>query len=268
MAVDALAYYRDGAWEEIAPKPGWRCFIEDQNALLAYTGAAWAALAGERERRLLFTPGGDGVVSIYRIDAARVQNPRTVAISSIASDVITLTTTDAGLFFQDALMKNVSYARIWNISKSPEQPAWVKEQPASNQLKVLDAAALSGWSAGETIQIGDPTSITPNRCIALDISPMLQAVLGRVFRQSGVLGKIAAQASGAVQADAAITENGVSGSFNGVKSFTAGEYNAGQFTAPCSVLSPVSNSNLVFVRESVSGTNMLTASVNVVGVWV
>jgi hypothetical protein len=42
MADHALAYFRDGAWEEIAPREGWLAFVKDGDQLLYYTGAAWA----------------------------------------------------------------------------------------------------------------------------------------------------------------------------------------------------------------------------------
>lgn len=45
MANGALAYYRDGAWEEIAPREGWLAFVKDEDALLHYDGAAWALFA-------------------------------------------------------------------------------------------------------------------------------------------------------------------------------------------------------------------------------
>lgn len=45
MANEALAYYRDGAWEEIAPREGWLAFVRDADQLLHYTGAAWALFA-------------------------------------------------------------------------------------------------------------------------------------------------------------------------------------------------------------------------------
>jgi hypothetical protein len=41
MGDAALAYYRDGAWEEIAPREGWLAFVQDSDQLLFYTGAAW-----------------------------------------------------------------------------------------------------------------------------------------------------------------------------------------------------------------------------------
>jgi hypothetical protein len=267
MADGAIAYYRDGVWEQLTPKSGWHCVAADTQTLYVRSASSWWSAAANNERRLLFTPGGDGVVSIYRIETTRVQNPRTASISSISGDTITLTTSDAGLFFNHALMANVSYVRIWNTTKSPDQSAWVKAQPAANQLQVVSAAGLSGWGAGETIQIGDPTDQTPNRCIALDISPMMQTVLGRVFRQSGVLSKVQAQGVG-ITAQTQLSEAGVTGGFQIVASFTDGTLNAGQATIPCSVRSPVSNSNLVFVRELVTGTAFGVSAVSIVGLWV
>lgn len=118
MADGALAYYRDGVWEELTPKAGWRCYVEDAKALLTRDASAWTRVWANDEHRIVFTPGGDGVVSIFRIDTTRAQNPRTATISSISTDTITLTTSDAGLMF-GANMAGVSYARIWNTSKTP-----------------------------------------------------------------------------------------------------------------------------------------------------
>jgi hypothetical protein len=267
FAEGALAYWRDGVWEELTPKPGWRAFVEDEDALYARTATGWSKLAAADERRLIFTPGGDGVVSIYRIDTARVQNPRAATISSIAGDVITLGAAEAGLFFTQSYMAGVAYARIWNISKTPNQPAWVKASPAADQLQVLDAAAIAGWSSSETIQIGDPTDQTPGRVIALDISPMMQTVLGRVFRQKGVLLKALVEGVG-VQAVLDTTETGLSGSFSGMRSESSGSRLSGQYTQFCSVQSPASESNLLFVREAATGAGMSIALLSTVGLWV
>jgi hypothetical protein len=43
MANEALAYYVDGAWQEIAPREGWLAFVRDTNQFRNYDGAAWAA---------------------------------------------------------------------------------------------------------------------------------------------------------------------------------------------------------------------------------
>lgn len=45
MGDHALAYYRDGAWEEIAPREGWLAYVKDSDQLVRYAGAAWALFA-------------------------------------------------------------------------------------------------------------------------------------------------------------------------------------------------------------------------------
>lgn len=45
MADHALAYWRDGTWEEIAPRHGWRAYVCDLDVLVAFDGAAWANVA-------------------------------------------------------------------------------------------------------------------------------------------------------------------------------------------------------------------------------
>ena len=77
-------------------------------------GATGAALS-----QLALNAGGDGISSVYRIDAAREQNPRTAVINVVAGDLITLTTATAGLFFDAERMTGVCYVRIWNTSKTP-----------------------------------------------------------------------------------------------------------------------------------------------------
>jgi hypothetical protein len=201
---------------------------------------------------ILFTPGGDGIVSIYRVNPECGQNPRSAAIASVTSDIITLTTSDAALFF-DAIMENVSYLRIWNLSKSPEESAWVKASPGTDQLQVLDAANIAAWEAGDTIQAGDPTSITPGRCITLDISPMLVNLFGQAFRQRGIVVKanILAGTGGSEGDTIAISPTGSGGSFVGASSLPS---SSGVTIIACTELSPLSNSNLVRIRETISGT--------------
>jgi hypothetical protein len=213
---------------------------------------------------LIFTPGGDGQVSIYRNDAARAQNPRTATIASVSGDLITLSTPDAPLFFH-AFMGGVCYLRVWNVTKIPAQPAWVKAAPSGSTLQVLEAAALAGWGTGETVQVGDPTDVTPNRVVALDISPMLQNVLGGVFRQSGILCKANAHGVGGALA---LSPAGVIGSFVTVNATDSGQGVGGLIVVPCTQTSPVSNSNLVFLREGVAAGHQLgSTGLSAIGVF-
>jgi hypothetical protein len=223
------------------------------------------ATSGHRVLGLVPTPGGDGTVSVWRSDTARSDNPRTATISSISGDIITLTTSDAEKFGRfSGMMANCAYVRIWNTSKSPEEPAWLMAAPSSTTIKVVDSAAIAGWTNGETLRLGDPAGIAPTASFALDISPMLQNVLGAVFRQSGVLARLVAVGSGSGMT-ISISEAAVAGSLMAVKSFPDGTLQSAQVMIPCSVLSPISNSNLIFIREQGS---LATAAVNVVGVYV
>jgi hypothetical protein len=187
-------------------------------------------------------------------------------VVGIAGDVVSLSAAISDQFFA-ASMAGVAWLRIWNISRSPAQPAWIKAAPAATQLRVIAAASVTGWLAGDTVQLGDPTSVVPTRCIALDISPMLQNVLGAVFRQSGILLKMAVGGMAAdTQLDASAA--GVAGSFANCFGTADGRLTSIQAAVACSELSPVSNSNLVFIRETATGSTLGITILSSVAVYV
>ncbi|TCT02500.1 uncharacterized protein DUF2793, partial [Tepidamorphus gemmatus] len=247
-----IARYQDGQWRSFLPGEGWRAWVADEARDYVLSAGAWLPLARAGTAGLLFTPGA---TTFYRIDTSSGQNPRTALIQSISGDTITLTTSVASQFFTSAFMTDVSYARIWNTTKDPIEPAWVRAQPAANQLQVLSAASIAGWANGETIQIGDPETVTPNRCIALDISPMMQAILGQVFPQAGIVVK-AALAAATANDFLDISPNGATGTFvKAARCYVAGGTGENATTViSCTEPSPVSNSNLVFIRESIATT--------------
>jgi hypothetical protein len=181
-----------------------------------------------------------------------------------AATSITLSSADAPLFFH-AFMAGVCYLRVWNVSKVPAQPAWVKASPSTTTLQMLNGGAISGWLPGETVQVGDPADVTPGRVIALDVSPMLQSVLGAVFRQSGLLCKASVAGVGGVLA---LSSSGVAGSFVSLNASDSGAALGGMIVVPCTQPSPVSNSNLVFLRESIGAPNQLGVTiVSTIGVF-
>ncbi|MEZ6031076.1 MAG: DUF2793 domain-containing protein [Hyphomonadaceae bacterium] len=45
FADGSLAYFRDGAWVQIAPREGWLAWVKDTDVMLVYTGAAWSTAA-------------------------------------------------------------------------------------------------------------------------------------------------------------------------------------------------------------------------------
>lgn len=207
---------------------------------------------------LILTPGGDGQVSLFRNDAVRSAHPRQATIASIAGDVITLTTNSAAMFYH-AFMQGVSYLRMWNVSKATAVPCWIKSAPAVNTLQVVSASSLAGWLAGEVIQFGEPSFAAPTRSFVLDISPMLQTVLGAVFPQTGLVLKMTAGGVG-VRTAVLASATAASGSFIGVNALSNGGLNSGIAIVACSVPSPISNSNLLFLREDDGGANTLSTT--------
>ena len=41
MANGALAYWRDGIWEALTPKPGWSAFVRDEGRRFVFRDGAW-----------------------------------------------------------------------------------------------------------------------------------------------------------------------------------------------------------------------------------
>ncbi|MDP3493148.1 MAG: DUF2793 domain-containing protein [Hyphomonadaceae bacterium] len=41
----SLAYYRDGAWEQISPREGWIAYVRDVDQVAIYTGTGWADIS-------------------------------------------------------------------------------------------------------------------------------------------------------------------------------------------------------------------------------
>lgn len=217
---------------------------------------------------LLFTPGAAGATSIYRVDAPSPQNPRPAILDSVSGDRIMLATTDAGLLFHPD-MQGVSHARIWNTSKVPAESAWASAYASATEIRVTDETDIADWTIGETIQLGDPGggSGYDGRVVVLDISPMLANLFGSVFPQKGIavtaslwdgaqgdtISMAPSDATG-LDVDAAIVHT------------TGAKAGHGTTVIPCTEPSPVSNSNLVMVRENLGGTAG-TRSLSSVGVY-
>ena len=90
---------------------------------------------------------------------------------------------------------------------------------------------------------------------ALDIAPMLENLFGAAFRQSGIMVKaslIAQSAGDSVQ----LSPDGVAGSYiAAVQTAVAGQAaGSGVTVLPCTEPSPISDTNLVFLREVIATT--------------
>jgi hypothetical protein len=60
-----VALWTDGAWARLPPRAGWRAWVEDEGALLAFDGAAWVAAGG-----ITATAAGDGTLTMLGVNTA------------------------------------------------------------------------------------------------------------------------------------------------------------------------------------------------------
>jgi hypothetical protein len=123
-------------------------------------------------------------------------------------------------------------------------------EQSSSELRATDTADITGCANGETLRIGDPNPTDENalEMVADDMSGFLQSRLGAVFPQKGIVVAIAASSS------AGPAQIGLS-AYGAVGSADSGNALGNNTTAPVptSVVSPISNSNLVFIRGRISG---------------
>lgn len=210
------------------------------------------------------------VREIWRLDVSRPPTPRTYTIGSVSGTTLTLGSASTGEIFGDSMRGNVA-VRVWNTSKSPAEAAWVNWNLSATELQVTDAAHIAGWSAGEVLRLGDPNPTGSNvlDLVALDISGYLQAQLGAVFPQAGVmLGLYLSSTTG--PAGLAFSADGSFGTAFGGKALSDGGPNGMAMPFRTSAPSPISDSNLLFLREYVAGaaTDLSVTFARVLGVYV
>lgn len=227
-------------------------------------------VTGDPVMKLVAIPApGDGLSTVWRCDAARSNSAtRTATIDSVAGDLINLTAAIADTFgrWTGAAMAGCAYMRIWNASKVPEQSAWVKASASTSQLQVTNAADIATWAPGDTIRCSDPSSLFGVAMTAVDISPMLQAQFGVVFRQKAVLGKAFSLSTATLGAALDLSGQSSPGTLVSTKSLPALQQDT--HVVFCSVQSPISNSNLVFARETGAVGDIASMGLNIFGVYV
>ena len=256
--------------------------LDKDDGKAAFPSGVKHVLTGATANMLIQTPGGTGVTTVWRMDAARTGIPRYATIAAVSGDKITLTETRAREFFNDQSMKNVSYVHIWNRSKSPEQSAWIRAgatlpTAVSADLWVTNAADIADWSSGDQLRLGEPVGAfggvvaSPN-AVALDISPMMQQLFGTVFKQSGLFVTMTASTNGTTggwTGQIAVTPDAAPGSFASVYTPNDGALTQASFICGATLDSPISDSRLVMVRELDNNTGaLLVGAVSIKGIYV
>ncbi len=211
------------------------------------------------------------VKDLWRSDMNAPATPRTYVVAQVTGDAITLTTNEVEQFFNSG-MREVSLIRIWNVSKSPAQPAWVKWNSSPAVFVVHRASDINGWLPGETLRLGDPNPTESNALgmLAIDISPYLWATFGKIFPQAGLKISLAVSGiGGRVSMD--VSGTGQVGTALGSSSSSDGSRQSCFIDVFTPTLSPISNSNLVFLREALTAPATALATLRLlrlVGIWV
>ena len=212
------------------------------------------------------------VKEIWRLDMARPATPRRYVVVSVSGSSLRLTEPLVATIFSNGMRENVM-VRLWNMSKQPFETCWVNYNNSVSELNVFDSAHITSWSAGDILQLGDPAGAEQSGAnvlgmVAIDISPYLYNQLGAVFRQKAVTVVTRAHASYGV-GRVGLSATGEGGSAFDGYSLSGGQANNVSFTLPCHVKSPISDSNLIYLREPLDGAATAHAInfVRVLGVW-
>jgi Protein of unknown function (DUF2793) len=211
------------------------------------------------------------VKDIWRSDMDALPSPRTYVVASVAGNAITITTNEVEQLFNTG-MRDASMVRIWNTTKSPAQSAWINWNAAANVFLVHNGSDVASWAGGDQLRLGDPNPTGTNalQMVALDISNYLFNTFGRVFPQRGLKMSLAIGGVGG-RASIDCSGTGAVGSAFGVGSGSDGNRQGCFVDIFTNTLSPISNSNLLFVRESISGSAtgvMAIRSLRLAGIWV
>jgi Protein of unknown function (DUF2793) len=211
------------------------------------------------------------VRDIWRSDMDAPPSPRTYTIASVSGNAVTITTPEVEQLYCQ-FIRGISKVRIWNTSKSPPQAAWVNWNVSATEFSVHNSSDIASWSAGETLRIGDPNPTGTNalNMIAIDIGDYLFNSFGVVFPQRGLKISIASHGvGGRVSIDC--SGNGAPGSAFGTASNSDGSRQSAFADVFTNVPSPISNSNLFFIREALTAPATALAAtrlIRIVGVWV
>ena len=176
---------------------------DSSTGLARFPAGIASAATGKKQSGLVFLPAS---AMIFQ----PASSPATATFVSAAADFLNLNKGMAPAIFA-AAMRGMAMIRVWNVTRSPAQSAWVKWDTTADQLQVSNADDIKQWLKGDVIQTTDPVK----KNIAIDISPLMQKTLGAAFLQDGVL-----LSAGSVE----------------------------DVTIACNEQSPVSSSNLIYFK--------------------
>lgn len=148
---------------------------DSSSGLARFPAGIASAATGRKQSGLVFLPESAVIFE-------PASSPLPAAIVSAATNFLNLTKGMAPSIFAVA-MRGTAMIRVWNVTRSPAQSAWVKWDTSADQLQVSNPDHIRQWLKGDVIQTADPVK----KNIAIDISPLMQKIFGTVFLQDAVL---------------------------------------------------------------------------------
>ncbi len=125
-----VAAWQDGAWAFLTPRPGWMVWVEDEERLLAFDGAAWSDAA-------VHTVNPTSLVGVNAVaDATNrlsVRSPATLLDEESGDHRLTInkaTASDtASVVFQSGYSGRAEFGLAgdddWHVKVSPDGSTWV-----------------------------------------------------------------------------------------------------------------------------------------------
>ncbi|MDZ4762510.1 MAG: DUF2793 domain-containing protein [Alphaproteobacteria bacterium] len=140
----ALGYYRDGAWEQITPREGWRAFVKDTDQLVYYTGSAWSLFP---VGKLVTVSATDKVLGRATAGAGAAEEIALTAAGRALIDAADATAQRATLGLGSAALKNTGSSgdAVPLLDQSNE---WGGDQVYRGYRIVLLPAAAGSGSTG------------------------------------------------------------------------------------------------------------------------
>lgn len=99
--------------------------VDSATGIIRFPSGIAHSATGKKQSGLIFLPPSDSGTVIFQPLGVRAQALKTAKLASISADIVTFTNNTAGEFF-GAAIRGLSMVRIWNVTKTPAQPAFAK----------------------------------------------------------------------------------------------------------------------------------------------
>ncbi len=165
-----IAYY-DQTWKFIAPKQGVTLWVNDEDLLYRYDGAAWAAVTGMLKKELYALPG-----DLRPSSSSGCAVAATLAMGAGKPDIVTLDFDPAA---QEYAEFSVPMPGAWNLATVTAQYLWSHAATATNFGVVWSLQAVA-FGDGDSLSVAFGTAIeqadTGGAADTLYLSPETPAI--------------------------------------------------------------------------------------------